>query len=177
LSPIPRGVSFFKIGLAGCGPLANWRSCWRDTIAALRGSTADSMPQPVAVVYADWQAAQAPNPDDVLQAASEHHCPVLLIDTWDKSSGGLFEHWRTDDLRTFLDRMRRTPLKVVLAGSLSGESIVLAAQMSPHLIAVRTAACEAGRNGPISGERVRALKQALAAAKLPNRAGQLIGNQ
>jgi (5-formylfuran-3-yl)methyl phosphate synthase len=160
---IPSGVSLFKIGLAGCAELPNWQARWRDAVVALRGLAEGSAPQPVAVVYADWQAAHAPPPNDVSHAAVELHCPALLIDTWDKSAGGLFDHWPIDDLQAFLNRARSHDLIIVLAGSLLGESFNLAVQLAPHLVAVRTAACDAGRNGTISAARVRELKRTTAA--------------
>ena len=159
---IPPGVSLFKIGLAGCAELPNWQARWRDTIAALREPTSKS-PQPVAVIYADWQAAHAPQPNVVLHAAVQLHCPALLIDIWDKSAGGLFDHWPIDDLQTFLNRARSHELITVLAGSLLAESFDKAVQLAPHLVAVRTAACDAGRNGTISAARVRELKRTTAA--------------
>ena len=68
-------------------------------------------PQPVAVVYADWKAAGAPAPEDVLRAATKLRCPALLVDTWDKSSGALFDHWLIEDLRAFMASVRAGILK------------------------------------------------------------------
>jgi uncharacterized protein (UPF0264 family) len=163
IEPIPSGVALFKIGLAGCNHVAHWQSRWRDAIAALRNSDATALPQPVAVVYADWQSAGAPSPDDVLRAAVQLACPALLIDTWNKSAGSLFDHFPADHLRPFLDRARSQNLLVVLAGSLDGKSFDEAVQLLPDLVAVRTAACDAGRNGQISTTRVHDLKRSIAA--------------
>lgn len=165
LQPVAGGVSLFKIGLAGCSRTPNWQSRWRSAIAALQGDGSTSA-QPVAVVYADWQAAGAPNPDEVLKAAVELHCPALLIDTWDKAAGALFDHWTTNDLRAFLDRVRTRQLAVVLAGSLKGESFARAVQLAPDLVAVRGAACDVGRRGTVAAERVRALKQVIASSHI-----------
>jgi uncharacterized protein (UPF0264 family) len=116
---------------------------------------------PVAVAYADWQLADAPPPDDVLRAAIELGCPALLIDTWDKSSGSLFDHWPRGQLGDYLELPRSRGLIVVLAGSLAGEIIADAAALGPDLVAVRAAACEGGRGGAVSAELVRELKQSL----------------
>jgi uncharacterized protein (UPF0264 family) len=52
---------------------------------------------------------------------------------------------------------------VVLAGSLTGQAFDLAHSLLPDLVAVRTAACEGGRNGTVRADRVRALKLSAAA--------------
>ncbi len=174
---VPRGVSLFKIGLAGCGRNSLWRFHWRDVIAAIHGSAIGAAAQPVAVVYADWHAARAPQPDAVLQAAFELHSPALLIDTWDKSTGNLFDHWPADELRPFLDRVRARNLLTVLAGSLNGSAFDVAVRMNPHFVAVRTAACDAGRNGKVSTDRVRKLKQTIAAHRNADPNGRLIGQR
>ena len=53
-------------------------------------------------------------------------------------------------------------LYLVLAGSLAGESVPRAASLRPNVIAVRTAACEGGRAGIVTRERVAALCKAIA---------------
>jgi uncharacterized protein (UPF0264 family) len=158
---IPAGVSLFKIGLAGCRDLADWKSRWQEAIATLAGRNAS---QPVGVAYADWLAADSPEPDAVLAAAVELGCPALLIDTWDKSDGSLFDHWRPSSLATFVRTAQTFNLTVVLAGSLVGESVAAAARLRPDLIAVRTAACVAGRRSSVSCEKVHALRQTVRAS-------------
>jgi uncharacterized protein (UPF0264 family) len=113
-------------------------------------------------VYADWRAAKAPSPQDILSAAIQRRCPALLIDTWDKSAGTLFDHWRPNELQRFITEVRSHDICVVLAGSLTGHGVITAARLGPDLIAVRTAACEGGRTGTISEAKVRELKYAIA---------------
>jgi uncharacterized protein (UPF0264 family) len=96
-----------------------------------------------------------------MQAAIDARCPALLIDTWDKSAGGLFDHWPEDDLARFIETARSHELMLVLAGSLSGERFASAATLRPDLLAVRTAACESGRGGTVSRERVALLRQTI----------------
>jgi uncharacterized protein (UPF0264 family) len=113
-------------------------------------------------VYADWRAAQAPSPRDILNAAINRRCPALLIDTWDKSAGTLFDHWPAGELQSFLAEVRSHDIAVVLAGSLAGQDIPAAARLAPDLVAVRTAACQGGRAGTVSEIKVRELKNAIA---------------
>ncbi len=161
---IVEGVSLFKVGLAGCSKIEDWQEQWWRMIASMAESQQAGATQPVAVVYADWQSAAAPSPQEVLSLAIECRCPALLIDTWNKSRGGLFDYWPADELRTFLAMVRSHALATVLAGSLTSENIVVAARLMPDLIAVRTAACDGGRQGLISETRVRELKNSIALA-------------
>ena len=57
---------------------------------------------------------------------------------------------------------KRNATVEVVAGSLTVEGVAAATQLMPDLIAVRTAACDAGRGGTVSIQRVRELKRALA---------------
>lgn len=152
------GVSLFKIGLARCATLSNWQAHWQRAIDAMVSTSTNRDGQAVAVVYADWPAAQAPSPREILSAAVQRRCPALLIDTWDKSAGTLFDHWPADDLQGFITEVRSHDMFVVLAGSLAGQSVITAARLAPALVAVRTAACEGGRTGTVSETMVRELK-------------------
>jgi (5-formylfuran-3-yl)methyl phosphate synthase len=156
------GVSLFKIGLAECRALDDWQTRWHHAVDSLVSTASMRNAQAVAVVYADWRAAQSPSPHDVLSAAIQRRCPALLIDTWDKSAGTLFDHWPAGDLETYIAEVRSHNLSLVLAGSLTGENVTAAARLAPDLIAVRTAACEGGRTGRVSERKVRELKIAIA---------------
>jgi (5-formylfuran-3-yl)methyl phosphate synthase len=162
--PMPEGVSLFKIGLAGCRAAGNWRSHWRNAVEAHAAPNGNPFQQAVAVAYADWRSAGAPDPREVLRLATGVGSPALLVDTWDKTSGSLFDHWNASEMREFVNEVQSLRLMIVLAGSLIGDSITKAAQLRPDVIAVRTAACDSGRNGPVSNERVRAVRHAISIA-------------
>ena len=153
------GIAFAKIGLAGCGRHVDWPQLWLAVIAKWPAST-----RPVAVVYADWHTAAAPPPVAVLTEAAATGCPALLIDTWDKSRGGLFDHWSAQEVAQFCQRTQAAGIAVVLAGSLQLDSLKFAVVCRPDLIAVRGAACDDGRLGTISAQRVRKLKRSLRSA-------------
>jgi uncharacterized protein (UPF0264 family) len=158
---IPNGVSLFKIGLANCRELANWQAHWQHQVDRL--SPSRSLARAVAVVYADWRAAHAPAPQDVLALAVDFDCPALLIDTWNKAAGNLFDYWPSAQLGTFVKCVQSRHVAVVLAGSLDGPTFEQALHLCPDLVAVRTAACEGGRNGTVRAGRVRALQLGAAA--------------
>jgi uncharacterized protein (UPF0264 family) len=161
--PMPDAISLFKIGLANCRALPDWQSHWLKVINAM-WPRQYAPKHAVAVAYADWQSANAPDPRDVLRAAVDTGCPALLIDTWNKSAGALFDLWPAVELASFTETVKSQGLKLVLAGSLVGESFSAAAKLCPDLLAVRTAACDSGRAGTVSRERVAALCRAIADA-------------
>jgi uncharacterized protein (UPF0264 family) len=160
------GAAFVKFGLSGCAAMSDWPERWRQAVDSLRGS-----PTPVAVVYADWLSAAAPAPDQVLAEAKLLRCPALLVDTWDKSNGELFDVWPASQLAQFGIRVRDAGIHLVLAGSLGSASLPLAIGCNPTLIAVRGAVCEGDRRGRISLARVRALRAVLKATNNVPRGG------
>ena len=79
------GVGFCKLGLSHAPP--NWSERWQSLRRRLGESTSPSLAW-VAVVYTDWQSAQAPDPDAVIEAATAmNECRGVLFDTCDKSRG------------------------------------------------------------------------------------------
>jgi uncharacterized protein (UPF0264 family) len=167
---VPSGVSLVKLGLSDCRNISDWPTLWNEIIAAVcqPSNVASLIPRPVAVVYADWIAAQAPDPEQVLHAAVKLGCPALLIDTWDKSAGRLFDLWPIRRLGAFVREARAHQIDVVFAGSLDRDAIATAISLSPELVAVRTAACDGGRDGTVTAARVNALKRAISEAAQSN---------
>lgn len=155
-APVVCGVKFVKWGLAGCGALPDWSQRWRRAVAALVRDAC-----PVAVVYADWRLADAPRPELVLDEAVAAGCDVLLVDTWAKSTGSLFDRWSPYATAQFCRRVHDARLAVALAGSLEPRHLAAALDCRPDVIAVRGAACEGGRSGRVHRARVRALRRAM----------------
>jgi (5-formylfuran-3-yl)methyl phosphate synthase len=147
-----RGIAFCKVGLSGA-PI-DWIGRWARLLRQCEEMTQPSS-APVAVVYTDWEAARAPHPDSVIQAAVEMPgCRVILFDTWSKASGTpLNLTWKSR-----IDRAKNSGLSVALAGSLDVESIKRLAVLGPDIFAVRGSACTGGdRLGSIDSERVARL--------------------
>lgn len=148
-----QGFAFRKLGLAGAGP------DWADSWARLRALWGDG-PSWVAVVYADWQDAGAPEPDRVVDAALAcDDCAGVLVDTWDKSRPSPVDlSWA----RRF-DRARRGGRLTALAGGLDVPAIARLAPLGADVIAVRGAACAGGdRGAEVSPARVADLARAAA---------------
>ena len=145
-------VQYAKFGLAGCGDLAAWIPRWRSAIERLPQGVA-----PVAVAYADWRPAAAPDPRAVLDRAGSLACRAILLDTFDKSGGPLTEHVDWEDLAAFISAAGARGLLSVVAGGLDVEEITRVLQLSPDYVAVRGAACAGDRRGRLDATRVRRL--------------------
>jgi uncharacterized protein (UPF0264 family) len=149
------GIGFCKIGLSDAP--ADWVERWR---GLRRDSAGFEKPSPawVAVVYTDWEAAGAPDPDAVIHAAIEApECRAILFDTWRKPGGALLHAaWKPR-----IERAKNSGLWVALAGSLDVETIRRLATFEPEIFAVRGAACLGGdRLASIDRERVARLVDA-----------------
>jgi uncharacterized protein (UPF0264 family) len=145
-----KGIGFRKIGLAGSGE--HGIEAW----AKLRDRLGDGPPW-IAVIYADWVAANSPDPQTILIEARAAGCPGVLIDTWNKSSAARIDlSWRS-----CIERIKSEVGIVALAGGLDVGDIERLRVLKPHLFAVRGAACRNGdRRQAIEAGRVLRLVDA-----------------
>ena len=160
LRKLPTGLRFVKIGLANCGGTEQWSSRWKQVL-----STVPSGIERVAVAYADCQEACAPRPMEVLECARSAGCTAVLIDTFSKTRGDLFSACTHTELVEFINRARSEPLMLVVAGSLTTQTIGRAVNMQPDYFAVRGAACAESRVGKICSRKVCELKRILQRAQ------------
>jgi uncharacterized protein (UPF0264 family) len=163
---IPRsawsGIEYCKLGLAGAP--SDWVERWAGVRRELRNG-ASSFPDWVAVVYLDWQAARAPHPDAIIDAAlGPSEFPVVLFDTWSKSAKVLLDQsWKRR-----VERVRDSGRKSALAGSLDLAAIDRLRAWQPDILAVRGAACAGGdRLRRIQADRVASLVLAARLAAEP----------
>ena len=162
------GFDFAKIGLAGCRGLGNWQERWRG--AAMQLPTG-IMAVPVA--YADWHKADSPAVEDVLQLAATVASKLLLIDTFDKSSGALTRHLSYAALETIGERAAECDVRLALAGSLMADDIREMLSLRPAYVGVRGAACRGGRDGAVDLARVKSLA-AIVQIEIENRASRCL---
>lgn len=166
-APLPPGIAFLKLGTSqlGAGPAgARQFSAARDHIegASLAGRGFGPPPRWIAVAYADYAAASAPTPEEILEIASACRCAGLLIDTFSKRGGGLRESLDQDRLETLAVQCRARGLMFALAGRLQAGDLPQVLASSPDLVGIRSAACRTGdRNGPIDSAAIRAFREAL----------------
>jgi uncharacterized protein (UPF0264 family) len=154
--PFPEAV---KVGPSGLS-LDRWRSA-HERLSAI-------VPEPielVAVAYADWRLAKAPDPAQLIEAAADGGASTILIDTFDKSAGGLLEIGGIDRVGEWVSAARSRGLGVALAGRLTANDLPLAAATGAQIVGVRSAACEGGRMGWVRRGNVSELVGTLAKAE------------
>jgi uncharacterized protein (UPF0264 family) len=99
----------------------------------------------VAAVYADWQRAGSPSPEEVCHFLCERHWKVFLVDTWEKDGTTLLDWLSLKTLQKLCETCRRHGIRVALAGSLGEKQIRRLGFLKPDWFAVRGAACRQGR--------------------------------
>ncbi|MBL8825698.1 MAG: hypothetical protein JNM18_01845 [Planctomycetaceae bacterium] len=150
------GVSYAKVGLAGCASRADWPELWRQFASALPHGT-----QPVAVAYVDAAHAAAPPIESVLEITAPLGARALLLDTWGKSHGGLLNHVTLPYLAEILSTTKRRGMLTVLGGSLDLATIEKLLPLVPDVIAVRGAACADRREGNVDRVKICGLVELL----------------
>jgi uncharacterized protein (UPF0264 family) len=151
------GITHIKLGLAGCAD-STWQKSWltaHETITCAGKSL-------VAVIYADADAARSPGADEILALAAHVRCEWVLWDTFDKQGRTLTEVVLREELTWQLRAARSAGLQTVLAGRLTLNQLSGLPMSLTEMIAVRGAACRAGRASSICAERVARLRNAIA---------------
>jgi uncharacterized protein (UPF0264 family) len=153
-------LDFVKLGPAGLADVTDWVRAWLETRRRLEAFLPGGCGW-IAVAYADWQHARAPQPREILAAAANgglRPCRGFLIDTFRKDGRGLF-HWLTRaELRALADAARGAGLMVALAGSLSFDDVERLHAVGPDVVAVRGAVCRRGdRTSTVQEEQVSEL--------------------
>lgn len=138
-----------KVGLAGMA-----HEPWRERLAAVHERLPAEIAQ-VAVVYADWKRVVAPAPADVIDAAASLGCTVLLVDTADKSAGGLLDSVPLTEIAGWVAAARRRGLAVALAGKIALPEIPAVMALVPDVVALRSAVCSNSRLGTVQTALVR----------------------
>jgi hypothetical protein len=142
-------VCYAKFGLAGCRRESDWTLRWQAALKSLpRGVV------PVAVAYADWTAAGAPQPRDVMALAVALGCGAVLVDTFDKTRGALGCHVGLAELDRWIAALRAAGLVSVVAGGLGEADFDQILPLRPDYLGVRGAACIGDRTGRLDARRV-----------------------
>ena len=147
-------ISFAKLGLARAPD--DWRTKWESIMSRLPLAT-----QRVAVAYADWEKANSPEPSRVIKFAAAHDCRVVLIDTFCKTNGGLFDVLSEPTVRSVIEQIRERGMMSAMAGSLDIASVERLLPMAPDIIGVRGAVCCGERTSTIDAGKVRNLTRAI----------------
>jgi len=153
------GTSLVKVGFSGIGSSSRVAAL---IAAACRGAERASRGRSgvVAVCYADDAASVAP--PALVAVAARAGARGILLDTSDKSGPGLRALVDEGTLAAWVGRGHEHGLFVALAGKLTAGDLPFVRDAGADVAGVRGAACEGGRAGRVSADRVRELIAALA---------------
>jgi len=155
--------AFVKVGFAGGA-----HGVVADTVRALAESIRPA--SLVLVAYADYERADAPSPNSLLSLAHETKVAGVLLDTFDKHGAGLMALMTERALSTFVRTVQGAGQFAAVAGKLMVTDIERVRDTGADIVGIRGAACEGGREGTVTADRVRTLRRYLdskAAAAFP----------
>ncbi len=157
-------IDLVKLGGVKLAATASWQHTLRETRAAISHQLSPGT-EWVAVAYADWEAAEAPSPAEVIAEAIEAGCRGVLVDTYKKDGRGLLDWISLDTLQTAARQVHERGLFLALAGSLKYDDLAKLKSLPVDIIAIRGAACIGGlRTDSIHEPAVRQFHAALANA-------------
>jgi uncharacterized protein (UPF0264 family) len=152
------GAALVKVGFAGIADRARVAAL---LTAAVRGAQVRGRGGVVAVAYADADRAANLSPAALPDVAARVGAVGVLLDTADKSGPGLRTLISARALSDWVARAHQAGLLVALAGKLSAEDLAYARDAGADIAGVRGAACDGGRAGRVSMEKVQALVRRL----------------
>jgi (5-formylfuran-3-yl)methyl phosphate synthase len=152
------GARYVKVGFAGITAADRVGALTKAAVRGARAAASESGPcGVVAVAYADRGLSLAPFA--LVAGAAQAGAEGVLLDTADKSGPGLRTLMDTAALAAFVSSVHETGLFVAVAGQLAADDLPIVRDAGADIAGVRGAACEGGRTGQISADRVRLLQQ------------------
>ena len=151
------GAALVKVGFAG---IANAARIAQLAAAAQRGVRSGRAGHCglILVAYADAERAASLPPAALVDVAAGAGAHGILLDTADKSGPGLRALIAPDALGAWVAGAHERGLLVALAGKLVADDLPFVRDAGADVAGVRGAACEGGRTGQVSAERVRMLR-------------------
>lgn len=150
---------YLKLGFAGVRSEDRIESLIATAIAASTESVA--APRVVAVAYADATRAGTASPMTIRDLAARAGAAGILLDTHTKDGRGLLRWIEPTALERWVAGARAAGLVTALAGGLGLDDFDRVAAAQPDVLGVRGAACDGGRDGLVSADRVRSLRRRL----------------
>jgi uncharacterized protein (UPF0264 family) len=161
------GARLVKVGFAG---IASAERAGALTAAAVRGaSSGRNGCGVVAVAYADADRAGSIAPDALVEVAAREGAEGVLLDTAYKDGPGLRDLVAPEALAMLVIRIHERGLFVALAGRLTAGDLPFIRDTGADVAGVRGAACDTGRTGHVSADRVRLLQQSGASIRKEQR--------
>jgi len=163
------GTGLVKVGFAGTSSIERAVSLLS---AAVLGAAAGSGDRcgVVAVAYADAHVVASLSPAALTEAAVKAGAVGVLLDTADKHGPGLRNLVPQSELSAWTAGAHEAGLLVAVAGRLQADDLRFVRDAGADIAGVRGAACEGGRTGRVTTERVRALQILCGSTADPERA-------
>jgi (5-formylfuran-3-yl)methyl phosphate synthase len=152
------GVAYIKAGLYGLNTYE--QACeMMDAVRRAIRMVSDAI-DVVAAGYADYHRFNGLSTCDLVRAAHDTHCDVVMVDTAIKDGHTLFDALSQHEIREFVEQGHKAELRVALAGSIKSEHVPLLLDLGPDIIGVRGVVCEGkDRSTRISPEKTRTFVQ------------------
>ena len=175
---LPAGLGYVKLGTTGLAARGDWKTDWRRVAERWNFSAGRrrlvnlqfprmsaeprECPDWILVAYADWQAAEAPSPEDVLRGAIDLGCCGVLIDTWQKGQPGLLHWLDAQEISRLGDQAHAAGMTFALAGRLKEEDLPQLRPLGADVLGIRGAACRGNvREAALDTEAIRRFKRKL----------------
>lgn len=142
------GVDLVKVGVPGQGDA---------TACELLRRLGTTQWQVVPVLLADAGVAA-----NLLATACAQPFPALMLDTQGKTAGSLFDFMPVKDVAAVVRQARTAGKLIGLAGALHEADLPKLLALQPDFAGFRSAVCDGARTGELVGEKVGALRRALA---------------
>ena len=153
------GAAFVKVGFAGIRSRARVArlsaAAWHGVAAGGNGKSGLVM-----VGYADADRAASVAPAALVEIAARAGAHGVLLDTADKNGPGLRALIELRAITGWVAHAHDCGLLVALAGKLTADDLPFVRDAGADIAGVRGAACDGGRAGRVSADRVRLLRAA-----------------
>ena len=152
------GVNYVKAGLHGSRTYEDALEMMQHIHRAVRLVGDDILV--VASGYADYRRFGGVSYEDVVAAARDSNCDVVMLDTAIKDGKTLLDAMTMDEIQDFIESGHEAGLLVALAGSVTQADIGSLAELGPDIIGVRGAVCDSNdRTRGITLERVQSFME------------------
>jgi uncharacterized protein (UPF0264 family) len=148
------GAVFVKVGFAGVTSAARVASL---AAAAQRGVAAAGTRTSGLVVVGYADQTTTVTPAALIDIAARTGARGVLLDTADKSGCGLLALIGQDALAAWIAHAHAAGVLAAVAGKLTAEDLLAVSDAGADIAGVRGAACDGGRIGQVSADRVREL--------------------
>ncbi len=157
--PVRPAPTYLKLGFAGVRTAELVTRILVTAVATVAEKGSGALV--VAVAYGDAGRAGTLPAELISRLAQGAGAAGVLVDTYTKDGTGLLDWVDTARLNTWVSNARQAGLLTALAGALTLEDLERVAASGPDVVGVRGAACNGGRAGRVSAERVAGLRRSL----------------